>query len=188
MRRKLMQVMMERDRQFRLIKTALRGTCHAIRPKYTRRFLSEFEYRFIRRFDLPVINPILANVALRTPPMPQRLLELNLARVVLRGRKLAGSGELVVPGARCESGPCVPGRTDGAQPRRRGIFRAWRRSRLNPAVSRFTDVPPLVCADSRKHRWTKNGHPDINQIDFAFAPVSARESKAMPCPEARPIP
>ena len=101
MRRKLMQVMMERDHQFRLIKTALRGTCHALRPKYTQRFLSEFEYRFIRRFDLPDINPILANVALRTPPMPQRLLELNLARVVLRGRKLPGvaNSSFPAPGA-----------------------------------------------------------------------------------------
>ena len=61
------------------IKTALRGTYHAIRPKYAQRYLSEFEYRFNRRFDLPDIILRLAYVALRTPPMPERLLKLNLA-------------------------------------------------------------------------------------------------------------
>ena len=61
------------------IKSALRGTCHAIRPKYAQRYLSEFEYRFNRRFDLPDIIPRLVYVALRTPPMPERLLKLNLA-------------------------------------------------------------------------------------------------------------
>ena len=61
------------------IKTALRGTYHAIRPKYAQRYLSEFEYRFNRRFDLPDIIPRLAYVALRSPPMPERLLKLNLA-------------------------------------------------------------------------------------------------------------
>ena len=34
------------------LKNALRGTYHAIRPKYAQRYLSEFEYRFNRRFDL----------------------------------------------------------------------------------------------------------------------------------------
>ena len=61
------------------IKTALRGTYHAIRPKYAQRYLAEFEYRFNRRFDLPDIIPRLVYVALRTPPMPERLLKLNLA-------------------------------------------------------------------------------------------------------------
>ena len=37
--------------------SALRGTYHAIRPKYAQRYLAEFEYRFNRRFDLPDINP-----------------------------------------------------------------------------------------------------------------------------------
>ena len=37
------------------IKNALRATYHAIRPKYAQRDLSEFEYRFNRRFDLPGI-------------------------------------------------------------------------------------------------------------------------------------
>ena len=49
------------------IKNALRGTYHAVRPKYAQRYLSEFEYRFNRRFDLPDIIPRLVYVALRTP-------------------------------------------------------------------------------------------------------------------------
>ena len=61
------------------IKNALRGTYHAIRPKYAQRYLSEFEYRFNRRFDLPDIIPRLVYMALRTPPMPERLLKLRLA-------------------------------------------------------------------------------------------------------------
>ena len=54
--------------------TTLSGTYHAIRPKYAQRYLSEFEYRFNRRFDLPDIIPRLAYVVLRTPQMPERLL------------------------------------------------------------------------------------------------------------------
>ena len=61
------------------IKNALRGTYHAVRPKYAQRYLAEFEYRFNRRFDLPGIIPRLVYVALRTPPMPERLLKLHLA-------------------------------------------------------------------------------------------------------------
>ena len=45
---------------------------------YAQRYLSELAYRFNRRFDLPDVIPRLAHVALRTPPMPGRLLELNL--------------------------------------------------------------------------------------------------------------
>ena len=61
------------------VKNALCGTCHAVRPKDAQRYLAEFEYRFNRRFDLPAIIPRLVYVALRTPPMPERLLKLNLA-------------------------------------------------------------------------------------------------------------
>ena len=57
------------------IKSALRGACHAIRPKHAQRYLSELEFRFNRRFDLPDIIPHLVYVALRTPPMPERLLK-----------------------------------------------------------------------------------------------------------------
>ena len=61
------------------VKNALCGTYHAVRPKYAQRYLAEFEYRFNRRFDLPDIIPRLVYVALRTPPMPERLLKLRLA-------------------------------------------------------------------------------------------------------------
>ncbi len=53
------------------------GTFHAIRKKRVRRYLAEFEYRFNRRFDLASMIERLAYVALRTPPMPYRLLELT---------------------------------------------------------------------------------------------------------------
>ena len=61
------------------VKNAMRGTYHAVRPKYARRYLSEFEYRFNRRFDLLDLIPRLVYVALRTPPMPEGLLKLRLA-------------------------------------------------------------------------------------------------------------
>jgi len=41
--------------------------------------IAEFEYRFNRRIDLPGIIPRLVYAALRTPPMPERLLKLRLA-------------------------------------------------------------------------------------------------------------
>ena len=51
-----------------------------------------FEYRFNRRFDLPDMIPRLVHVALRTPPMlermPERLLKLNLARVVIKSMNM----------------------------------------------------------------------------------------------------
>lgn len=58
------------------LKNSLRGTYHAIRPKHMPRYLAEFEYRFNRRIDLPAMIPRLAYVALRTPPMPYRLLTM----------------------------------------------------------------------------------------------------------------
>lgn len=61
------------------LKSALRSTYHAIRPKYAQRYLSEFQYRFNRRFDLCELIPRLVCVALRTPPMPERLLKIGLA-------------------------------------------------------------------------------------------------------------
>ena len=61
------------------VKSALRGTYQAVRPKYAQRYLAEFEYRFNRRFDPREIIPRLVYVALRTQPMPERLLKLNLA-------------------------------------------------------------------------------------------------------------
>ena len=60
------------------VKSALRSTYHSFRPKYAQRYLSEFEYRFNRRFHLPGLIPRLAYVALRTPPMPEKLLKLGV--------------------------------------------------------------------------------------------------------------
>ena len=39
-------------------------------------YLAEFEYRFNRRYDLAAMIPRLAWAAVRTPPMPYRLLKL----------------------------------------------------------------------------------------------------------------
>ena len=50
------------------IKAALVGTYRAVRSKHVPRYLAEFEYRFM--------IPRLAFVALRTAPMPYRLLKL----------------------------------------------------------------------------------------------------------------
>ena len=61
------------------LKSSLRSTYHAIRPKYAQRYLSEFQYRFNRRFDLSDLIPRLSTAALRSPPMPERLLKLGLS-------------------------------------------------------------------------------------------------------------
>jgi transposase-like protein len=58
------------------IKSAITGTYRAIRDKHVPRYLAEFEYRFNRRYDLAAMLPRLGYVALRTPPMPYRLLKL----------------------------------------------------------------------------------------------------------------
>ena len=60
------------------LKTALRSSYHSFDAKYAQRCLAEFEYRFNRRYSLPDLLPRLARVALRTPPMPERLLKLDL--------------------------------------------------------------------------------------------------------------
>jgi len=58
------------------VKNALVGTYRAISAKHIARYLSSFAYRFNRRFHLPDLFTRLAYVALRTPPMPYRLLKL----------------------------------------------------------------------------------------------------------------
>jgi hypothetical protein len=58
------------------VKNALHGTYHAIQAKHLPRYLAEFQYRFNRRYDLPSIIPRFLFAAVRTPPMPQRLLTL----------------------------------------------------------------------------------------------------------------
>ncbi len=57
------------------VKTALRGTYHVVGSKYEQHYLAAYEYRFNRRYRLMDMLPRLAYVALRTPPMPERLLK-----------------------------------------------------------------------------------------------------------------
>ena len=58
------------------IKSAITGTYRAVRS-HAGRTLAEFEYRFNRRFDLAAMIPRLAYAAVRTQPMPYRLLILT---------------------------------------------------------------------------------------------------------------
>lgn len=58
------------------VKNAIKGTYHAINPKHLPRYLAEFCYRLNRRFQLEDMLPRFAYVAVRTPPMPGRLLKL----------------------------------------------------------------------------------------------------------------
>lgn len=58
------------------VKRAIHGTYHAINPNHLPRYLAEFCYRFNRRFQLDDMLPRFAYVAVRTPPMPGRLLKL----------------------------------------------------------------------------------------------------------------
>ena len=59
------------------IKAAIVGTYRAIDEKHVPRYLAEFEYRFNRRYDLAAMLPRLTWAAVRTPPMPYRLLKLS---------------------------------------------------------------------------------------------------------------
>ena len=53
------------------------GICnHACAARYAGRYLAEFAYRFNRRYQLVDLVPRLAYVAVRTPPLPYRLLTL----------------------------------------------------------------------------------------------------------------
>jgi transposase-like protein len=58
------------------VKNAITGTYHAINPKHLPPYLAEFCYRHNRRFQLEDMLPRFAYVAVRTPPMPGRLLKL----------------------------------------------------------------------------------------------------------------
>lgn len=58
------------------VKRSLNGTYHTIGDKHLPRYLAEFCYRFDRRFNLADMFARLAYVAVRTPPMPMRLLTL----------------------------------------------------------------------------------------------------------------
>ena len=57
-------------------KRSFHGTCHHLSSKHLSRYLAEFSYRFSRRFSLREMFPRLAFVALRTAPMPYRVLKL----------------------------------------------------------------------------------------------------------------
>ena len=60
--------------------TALRSTHHSMKGKYAQRYLSEFEHRFNRRYDLPSMVPRLRPwAAARTPPIPEKLLRKGTA-------------------------------------------------------------------------------------------------------------
>jgi transposase-like protein len=58
------------------IKSSIVATYRSISEKHLPRYLAEFEYRFNRRFDLASMLPRLTWAAVRTPPMPCRLLKL----------------------------------------------------------------------------------------------------------------
>ena len=58
------------------VKMAISGIYHAINPKHLPRYLTEFCYRFIRRFQLEDLLPRFYYVTVRTLHMPGRLLEL----------------------------------------------------------------------------------------------------------------
>ena len=58
------------------IKRSLHRTYHHLSSKHLPRYLAEFSYRFNRRFSLSEMFPRLAFVALRTAPMPCRVLKL----------------------------------------------------------------------------------------------------------------
>ncbi len=58
------------------VKNSIHGSYHAISDKHLPRYLAEFCYRFNRRFKLEDMIPRLGYVAVRTPPMPDRLLKI----------------------------------------------------------------------------------------------------------------
>ena len=62
------------------VKNSLYGSYHAISDAHLPRYLAEFCYRFNRRFKLEDMIARLGYAAVRTPPMPQRLLSMAEAR------------------------------------------------------------------------------------------------------------
>ena len=56
------------------LKMSLRGTFHAIAPRYVPRYLAQAQYLFNRRYELDQILPRLANAAIQTKPCPYRSL------------------------------------------------------------------------------------------------------------------
>lgn len=62
------------------VKNAIRGTNHAVSKKHIPRYVAEFCYRFNRRFELGKMISRLAYIAVRTAPIPQRLLRFPETR------------------------------------------------------------------------------------------------------------
>jgi hypothetical protein len=58
------------------IKRSINGAYHSISPKHLPRYLAEFCYRYNRRIKLEDMLPRFSYIAVRTPPMPNRLLAL----------------------------------------------------------------------------------------------------------------
>ena len=56
------------------IKSAITGTCRAIRPRHAARYLAAYEYRFNRRFELDKMVERLAAVAAKTAPQPRSII------------------------------------------------------------------------------------------------------------------
>lgn len=59
------------------LKTAIRGTCHAIRRPYVPRVLAEFQWRFNRRADMAAMLDKLLDAAVRHAPRPYVQLKLS---------------------------------------------------------------------------------------------------------------
>jgi hypothetical protein len=62
------------------VKNSIRGSYHAVSQRHIPRYLAEFCYRFNRRFQLDQMTERFLYVAVRTLPMPQRLLKLAESR------------------------------------------------------------------------------------------------------------
>jgi len=62
------------------IKNSIRGTYHAISKQHVPRYLAEFSYRFNRRFNLGEMISRFIYIAVRSAPIPQRLLKLPETR------------------------------------------------------------------------------------------------------------
>ena len=63
-------------RLFANLKAWALGVYHGLREKHLQSYLDEFAFRFNRRYDLAAMLPRLGWAAVRTPPMPYRLLKL----------------------------------------------------------------------------------------------------------------
>ena len=55
------------------MKNSMHGSYYSVSDRHLPRYLTEFCYRFNRRFSLEDMIPRLGYAAIHTPPMPQRL-------------------------------------------------------------------------------------------------------------------